>query len=78
MMRFVIQWIQSERAKQSVVPEAFWYFSLGGSVIILIYALHQKDLVFILSQSLGSVIYIRNLQMIWRKKRQVAAATSTP
>jgi lipid-A-disaccharide synthase-like uncharacterized protein len=76
MMRFIIQWIHSERAQQSVVPEAFWYFSLSGSMIVLIYAVHQKDLVFILSQSLGTIIYVRNIQMIWRNKRKAQTEIS--
>jgi lipid-A-disaccharide synthase-like uncharacterized protein len=72
MMRFIFQWIHSERVKQSVVPEIFWYFSLSGGLIVLIYAIHKQDLVFILSQALGSIIYIRNIQLIWRNKRQNA------
>jgi lipid-A-disaccharide synthase-like uncharacterized protein len=68
MMRFIYQWIASERAKASVMPEAFWYFSLGGGIIVLIYALHQQDLVFILGQSLGVFIYLRNIYFIWRKR----------
>ncbi len=70
MMRFIFQWIYSERVKQSVVPEVFWYFSLSGGIIVLIYAIHRQDLVFILSQALGSIIYIRNIQFIWREKRR--------
>jgi len=72
MMRFVVQWIASERQKQSVMPEAFWYFSLAGGLIVLIYAIHQQDPVFILGQSLGTFIYIRNIWFIWRNKRQAA------
>ena len=70
MMRFIVQWIHSERVKQSVIPEAFWYLSLGGGLIVLAYAIHKQDLVFILSQALGSLIYIRNIQLIWREKRR--------
>lgn len=69
MMRFIWQWVASERAKQSVMPEAFWYFSLGGGVIVFIYALHQQDIVFILGQGLGVFIYLRNIYFIWRHKR---------
>jgi len=69
MMRFIMQWIASERAKQSVMPEIFWYFSLGGGVIVLIYAIHQQDLVFILGQGLGVFIYLRNIYFIRRKKK---------
>lgn len=76
MLRFIFQWIHSERAKQSVIPEIFWYFSLAGSFVVLAYAIHQKDLVFILSQSFGSIIYIRNIQMIWRDKRKKSVSTN--
>jgi lipid-A-disaccharide synthase-like uncharacterized protein len=68
MMRFVVQWIASERVKQSIVPQTFWYFSLGGGVILFIYALHQQDIVFTLGQGLGLFIYLRNLYFIHRKK----------
>jgi lipid-A-disaccharide synthase-like uncharacterized protein len=64
MMRFVYQWIASEKAKKSVMPEAFWYFSLGGGIIVFLYALHQEDLVFILGQGLGVFIYLRNIYFI--------------
>jgi lipid-A-disaccharide synthase-like uncharacterized protein len=69
MMRFVVQWIASERVKQSIVPQTFWYFSLGGGVILFIYALHQQDIVFTLGQGLGLFIYLRNLYFIHGKKR---------
>jgi lipid-A-disaccharide synthase-like uncharacterized protein len=68
MMRFVVQWIASERVKQSIVPQTFWYFSLGGGVILFIYALHQQDIVFSLGQGLGLFIYLRNLYFIHGKK----------
>lgn len=77
MMRFVTQWIQSERAGQSVVPEVFWYLSLAGGLIVLAYAIHKKDLVFILSQGAGSFIYIRNIQLIWRSKKLNKAQAAT-
>jgi len=69
MMRFVVQWLASEREKKSVVPEVFWYFSLGGGLIVLIYAIHQQDPVFMLGQGLGLFIYLRNLYFIHRRKR---------
>ena len=69
MMRFVVQWIASERAKQSVMPEIFWYFSLGGGLIVLAYAIHQQDLVFMLGQGLGVFIYLRNIYFIQKRKR---------
>lgn len=69
--RFLVQWIASEKAKKSVVPVLFWYFSLGGGVILLAYALYRKDPVFILGQSLGVFIYLRNLWLIKAEVREV-------
>ncbi|MEZ5885553.1 MAG: lipid-A-disaccharide synthase N-terminal domain-containing protein [Paracoccaceae bacterium] len=62
--RFLVQWIASEKAKRSVVPVMFWYFSLAGGVILLAYAIYRKDPVFVLGQSLGVFIYLRNLWLI--------------
>ena len=62
--RFLIQWIASEKSGRSVVPIPFWILSLVGSAIILIYAIHLKNVVFIAGQSIGSFIYIRNLMLI--------------
>lgn len=62
--RFLIQWIASERARTSVMPVAFWYFSLAGGVMLLAYAMYRKDPVFVLGQALGVVIYSRNLWLI--------------
>lgn len=70
--RFLLQWIASERAKDSVVPVAFWYFSLAGGVMLLSYALYRADPVFILGQGLGVVIYARNLWLIYAKRRRLA------
>ncbi|KPJ76536.1 MAG: lipid A biosynthesis protein [Planctomycetes bacterium SM23_25] len=67
--RFVVQWIASERAKRSVVPLAFWYFSLFGSTGLLLYAIVRADPIFILGQGLGSFIYLRNLTLIYRERR---------
>lgn len=64
--RFLVQWIYSERHKQSIVPIAFWFLSLGGSFALLAYAIHRKDPVFILGQSMGFLIYTRNLVLIRR------------
>ena len=63
-MRFVVQWIASERARASVIPVAFWFFSLGGGVLLLIYALYRRDPVFIAGQALSLVVYVRNLYFI--------------
>lgn len=69
MMRFVVQWLASERAKRSVVPVAFWFFSLGGGSLLLIYAIQRQDPVFIAGQALGLLIYLRNLSLIRTEKR---------
>lgn len=65
--RFLVQWIASERAKKSVVPVIFWYFSMAGGLILLAYAIYRKDPVFVLGQSLGVFIYARNLWLIRRE-----------
>jgi lipid-A-disaccharide synthase-like uncharacterized protein len=72
--RFLVQWLASERRKQSVIPEAFWYLSLCGSAMLLVYSIHVNDPVFIVGQSTGSVIYIRNLILIKRGKSAKNAA----
>ena len=69
-MRFIIQWIASERKKESTIPLAFWYFSLLGGCILFIYAAYKKDPVFILGQGLGAIIYMRNLFLIYQKRRK--------
>lgn len=63
-MRFIIQWIASERAGRSVIPFSFWIFSLGGSVLLLTYAIYRKDPVFILGQAPNVVIYSRNIYLL--------------
>ncbi|GAB5511529.1 MAG: lipid-A-disaccharide synthase N-terminal domain-containing protein [Hyphomicrobiales bacterium] len=72
MMRFVVQWIASERAKRSIVPIAFWFFSLAGGVLLLIYAIIRQDPVFIAGQGLGLLIYSRNLWLIFAERRSAA------
>jgi len=71
-MRFLVQWLASERAKRSVVPVAFWFFSVGGGFLLLIYAIHRKDPVFIAGQGLGLVIYARNIWLIANERRAMA------
>jgi len=73
-MRFIVQWIASERARRSVMPTAFWLFSIGGGVLLLIYALYRKDPVFIAGQGAGLVIYLRNLQFVLRETQAAPAA----
>lgn len=67
--RFLVQWIFSERRGESIVPIAFWYFSVAGGLILLAYAIHRADPVFILGQSAGLVVYLRNLYLIHRPRR---------
>ena len=64
-MRFFVQWLQSERKKRTVVPITFWYLSMVGSVMILIYAIKRSDPVFIAGQFLALFIYVRNI-MLWK------------
>ena len=66
--RFIVQWLASEKAKRSVVPVQFWYFSILGSLIVLAYGIHKLDPVIILGQLPGSVIYSRNLWLIRQAK----------
>ncbi len=73
--RFLIQWITSEREQRSVIPIAFWYFSIGGAMILLAYAIWRADPVFILGQSTGMIIYVRNLYFIHRERARAAALT---
>ena len=72
--RFIIQWIISEHQGESPIPLAFWYCSIGGSIVHLTYAIHKQDIVFIVGQSLGSIVYIRNLILIDRKRKVLAGA----
>ena len=65
--RFIVQWIASERVGRSVVPLAFWYFSIVGGAIVLAYGLHKLDSVIILGQLPGVVIYSRNIWLIHRE-----------
>ena len=68
-MRFIVQWWSSERQKRSVIPVAFWYFSLAGGATLLGYAIYRQDPVFIVGQAGGLFIYSRNLYFIYRERR---------
>ncbi|WP_300358684.1 lipid-A-disaccharide synthase N-terminal domain-containing protein [Fusobacterium sp.] len=68
-MRFIVQWIASERAGKSVIPFTFWIFSFGGSLFLLIYAIYRKDPVFILGQAPNLLIYSRNIWLIKKNKK---------
>ena len=67
--RFLVQWIASEKRKKSVVPISFWFLSLFGSFLLLIYAIYRKDIVFTLGQLFGFIVYIRNLLIIKNTKK---------
>jgi lipid-A-disaccharide synthase-like uncharacterized protein len=73
-MRFLVQWIASERKGESIVPLSFWFFSIGGGLTLLLYAIHRLDPVFILGQGAGLFVYLRNLYLI-RRKALVAGAS---
>ncbi|QVM89537.1 lipid-A-disaccharide synthase N-terminal domain-containing protein [Pseudomonas entomophila] len=68
--RFVLQWLYSEFKRRSVIPVGFWYLSMLGSALLLIYAIYRQDPVFILGQAFGILVYLRNLQLIARYKEQ--------
>ena len=70
-MRFLVQWIMSERAKRSVMPIAFWYFSIAGVMVLRSYAFYRRDPVFMLGQGTGLFLYLRNLWLIRAHKRFV-------
>ena len=72
-MRFLVQWVASERAGHSVIPLAFWLFSIGGGLLLLVYALYRRDIVFIAGQAFGVFVYLRNLQFVMRDRRAKAS-----
>jgi lipid-A-disaccharide synthase-like uncharacterized protein len=74
--RFLVQWIASERAGKSVMPIAFWFFSIGGGVLLLVYALYRRDPVFILGQAFGVFVYARNLHFELRDRRRQRSAAA--
>lgn len=69
MMRFAVQWLASERAGKSVMPVAFWYFSLLGAMSLLVYGIREREIVIIMGQSVPMVIYLRNLRLIYKHKK---------
>ncbi len=71
--RWLVQWITSERMQRSVIPRAFWYLSIAGSLTLLSYALYRKDPVFILGHLMNSVIYLRNLHLLFKEGRLESA-----
>jgi lipid-A-disaccharide synthase-like uncharacterized protein len=69
--RFIVQWLASERLQRSIIPTAFWYFSLAGGVTLFAYAIHKQDPVFIAGQGLGLIVYLRNLYLIRSGRQKV-------
>jgi lipid-A-disaccharide synthase-like uncharacterized protein len=67
-MRFILQWLASEKIKRSIIPNIFWYFSLAGGTVLLVYAIYRRDLVFILGQGTGIFIYLRNIYFVFKSK----------
>ncbi|MGA8690549.1 MAG: lipid-A-disaccharide synthase N-terminal domain-containing protein [Methyloceanibacter sp.] len=73
-IRFIVQWLATERAQASIIPETFWYFSLAGGALLLAYAVYRMDPVFIVGQAAGLAIYARNVYFIWLGKRAPSQA----
>ena len=76
--RFIVQWLKSEMEGRSVVPVAFWYFSIGGGIISFAYAIYIQSWPFIISQGMGLVPYFRNLWLITRERRQLREMAEHP
>jgi lipid-A-disaccharide synthase-like uncharacterized protein len=76
--RFVVQWLVSERRRDSVVPTAFWWLSLAGGFSLLCYATVRRDPVIIFGQSTGLLVYVRNLMLLHRARRRAAPLSSVP
>lgn len=75
-LRFILQWLSSEKVKRSVIPLAFWYFSLGGGAVLFAYALHRHDPVFAVGQGSGLFIYLRNLYLVYQERRSLHHASA--
>jgi len=76
-MRFLVQWLYSEKYRRSMIPISFWYLSIGGSGLLLTYAILRRDIVFIVGQSTGMLIYLRNL-MLLAKEHSTSDAIESP
>ncbi|HJT16916.1 MAG TPA: lipid-A-disaccharide synthase N-terminal domain-containing protein [Thermoanaerobaculia bacterium] len=72
--RFIVQWIASERKRESHIPIVFWYISIAGGIILTAYAIHKRDIVFIIGQGAGLLVYIRNLMLIYRRREFIPPA----
>ncbi len=71
--RWLIQWVVSERKAESQIPVSFWYMSLIGSIIVLAYAIHKMDPVFMVGQGVGTLVYIRNIMLLYQAKKRVVS-----
>ncbi|MBV9431359.1 MAG: lipid-A-disaccharide synthase N-terminal domain-containing protein, partial [Hyphomicrobiales bacterium] len=71
-MRFLVQWLASEKAGRSVMPFSFWLFSVGGGLLLFAYSLWRRDLVFILGQGFGVFVYLRNVALVLKERREKA------
>ncbi len=76
-LRFFVQWLASERKKRSVLPNAFWFFSICGGAVLLAYAIHRRDPVFIAGQAGGLLIYLRNVWLIYRQRPTLTGSTAS-
>jgi len=76
-MRFAVQWIVSERRKASMIPLAFWLFSVCGGLMLLSYAIHRRDPVFVIGELVTTSIYLRNLQLLRRARRRRPSAAAS-
>lgn len=65
-LRFLVQWLYSEKLGKSRIPDAFWYLSVAGGVTLLAYATHRRELVFIIGESITLFVFLRNLHLLWR------------
>jgi lipid-A-disaccharide synthase-like uncharacterized protein len=75
--RFLVQWWHSERSKRSVIPMGFWYCSLGGGATLLLYAIHRREIVFMLGQASGLVVYLRNIHLVRRERAAQSQASGS-
>ena len=73
--RFLVQWLASEKKGESYIPIAFWYISIAGAILMLIYAILRVEPIFALGQTTGLIVYVRNLILIYRKKREERSRT---
>ncbi len=69
-MRFLVQWLCSEKKRKSIIPLSFWYFSIAGSAVLICYAVHRQEPVFIAGEALSFLIFSRNLQLVLRHSKK--------